>query len=242
MKTTSSLSRLLLATIFLCSFTIVQAEEEAIFAIYCPDDVYLTCEDELWDLSIYGDAYVQTYNGTQSAGNPVETWALNNCDVGHIYRTWTVEDYQWNTHTCTQVIFVSSTGGFTEADIDWPEDVELYGCDPDTDPHSFPPGQGFPTYAEPTCSNIAVGYTDQLFHFSGTCDKIVRTWTVIDWCQSGYGGKNGVTFTYLQKIKISDSNEPEFICPHDVEVASHNCMDAEVIVAPLVVDPIVTLM
>ena len=237
METTSSLSRLLLATIFLFSFTIVKAEEVAIFAIYCPDDVYVSCEDEIWDLSIYGDAYVQTYNGTASAGTPTETWALNNCDVGHIYRTWTVEDYQWNVHTCTQVIFVSSSGGFSESDINWPEDVELFGCDPDTDPHSFPPGQGFPTYAEPACSNIAVGYTDQVFHFSGTCDKIFRKWTVIDWCQSPYGSKESVQFTYLQKIKISDSSEPVYLCTQQIEVASHNCTNGEVIHPPLEVTP-----
>jgi len=237
METTTCLSRLLLAITFLCTTFILKAEEEAIFAIYCPDDVYADCEDELWDLSIYGDAYVQTYNGTQSAGDPVETWALNNCDVGHIYRTWTVEDYQWNQHTCTQVIFVSSTGGFTESDISWPADVELYGCNPDTDPHSFPPGQGYPTYPEPACSNIAVGYTDQVFHFNGTCDKIVRKWTVIDWCQNGYNGKNGMTFTYLQKIKISDTSEPVYLCPENIEVPSYNCKDAEVIQPPLVIHP-----
>ncbi len=62
----------------------------------CPPDVYVSCTDELWNLSCYGNA-TYTYNGcTYSAGNPSVQYNLNSGNAGTITRTWMVEDYNWN--------------------------------------------------------------------------------------------------------------------------------------------------
>jgi hypothetical protein len=65
-----------------------------VFHIECPPDVTVNCNDELWDLSIYGNAVVYGYNGPEPAGPPISTeYHLNSCDVGTIVRTWVAYDY-----------------------------------------------------------------------------------------------------------------------------------------------------
>ncbi len=212
-------------------------DEEVSFYIVCPADQWVTCEDEIWDLSIYGNAYYHDYSGDHDAGEPVNSWNLNSCNVGYIYRTWTVEDYNWNQHSCTQVIHVQSTGNFTGSDITWPmQDLDLEGCYPDTHPSSLPEGYGYPEYPYEACSMVAHSYSDQIFNISGQCKKLIRKWTVIDWCQyNPNSGSNYGIWTYWQVIKLSQSDVPDVVCLDDVTVSSYNCNDAYVELPDLVV-------
>lgn len=63
--------------------TSVMAEED-LFSIYCPADVTVDCQDELWDLSIYGNAYYHDYDGDHDAGVPDVNYNLSSCNVGTI--------------------------------------------------------------------------------------------------------------------------------------------------------------
>ncbi len=234
MKTTLYTSRVLLLCLFtILSFTLTSsAEADESFYIQCPSDYWLDCNDELWDLSIYGNTYYHDYNGDHDAGAPVVTHSLNMCNVGTIYRTWTVYDYNGYAHSCTQHLYVASSGHFTEANIDWPEDTELEGCNPHTHPDYLPSGSGWPTWDWLPCSMVATNYDDMWFNFSSTCKKLVRVWTVIDWCQYTTGGNYGI-WTYWQIIKVSESDPPIVECQEVVEVSSHNCYNEYVEVDPL---------
>lgn len=206
-----------------------------VFTLSCPDDVVLYCGDEIWDLTSYGKAYYTDYSGTHSAGDPSVHYYLNSCNTGHIIRTWTVEDEYWNIHTCSQTIIVYG-GFFTYTDIQWPEPIyELNGCDPDTDPKNFPPEYGPPTYNYVNCSQIGINYDDETFNFGPDCKKILRTWTVIDWCTyhpQNNPGKGKWSFT--QTIKISAVDEPVVACLPDITVSSFNCENAYVTLSDLV--------
>lgn len=246
---------LLLATLFAvqpalandeCAAAEAEAEAAMSFTLYCPNDVTVSCNDEIWDLGQYGNA--NYYYGGQwySAGSASVSYNLNSCNIGYIIRTWSVEDYNWNIHTCSQTITVTGGyGNFNESNITWPqEQVTLEGCYPSTHPSQLPPGWGYPTWygGNGGCgsNNIGVGYSDQLYIISGTCSKIVRKWQVIDWCQySPNSGGNGYTpglWTYYQFIKISKGEIPTLVCPEDVTVNSNNCVNAYVNVPPLYVD------
>ncbi len=229
-----------LCAVLLVALTLIpgRANEDESFYIVCPSDQYVTCQDEIWDLSIYGNAYYHDYDGDHDAGASSNTWALNSCNVGAVYRTWTVEDYNWVQHSCTQVIYVSSTGNFTESDITWPmQDYSIEGCNPPTDPNSLPPGYNYPTYNQEECSMVAHTYDDQWFTFSATCKKLIRQWTVIDWCQyNSNSGSNYGKWTYWQVIKVSNSEVPNLVCLDDVTVSSYNCNDALVELPDLTVD------
>lgn len=214
----------------------VEVCEDAVLSLVCPPDAYATCDDELWDLSSFGQAQYNSGSGWQTAPPPTVTYNLNMCNTGTIVRTWAVEDPYWNWHTCSQTIYVTGGyGSFDEYDIDWPEDITLTGCNPNTSPYSFPYGQDQPHWNNVECSMVGVSYTDYLYTVNASCKKILRVWTVIDWCQEGYDyyGNPLGEWTYTQKIKIINSEVPDVWCPDDIYVESHNCENAVVNVPPL---------
>lgn len=201
-------------------------EDDALWALICPDDVIASCTDELWDLSIYGNAQYHDYHGYHDAGAPSESYHMSSCNTGYIYRTWSIEDPNWNWVSCTQTITVTSGsyGSFGYNNIQWPSNTTVEGCSPDTDKSIT----GEPTWDNVQCSMIGVSHKDKLFTFNGSCSKIVREWTVMDWCQrvGTYGPYK--TWTYKQIIKIINNDPPSFTCIDDVTVSSSNCKNAYV--------------
>ncbi|MCO6462792.1 MAG: hypothetical protein J5I52_01455 [Saprospiraceae bacterium] len=203
--------------------------------MHCPPNVYVSCTDELWDLSIYGNATYSYGYYTYNCGNPVVEYHLNSCNAGYITRTWMVEDYYWNWHSCTQTIYVSSNGSGTP-DIQWPDDIELDGCDPDVNPYHLPPPNNFPTWTYSECGMLGRSYSDMEFYVNSQCRKIMRTWKIMDWCDysPSYGYK---IYTHVQILYLINRTEPVYTCPDDIVVGSNNCKNADVVAPPLEVDP-----
>lgn len=220
------------------TITVVQAKNEnntVSFTINCPPNVYVSCHDELWNLSIYGNAtYTLNYH-TYSAGTPTVQYNLNSCNAGTITRTWTVEDPYWNWVSCTQTIYVSS-GGSGGPVIDWPEDIELTGCNPNTNPYQMPGYDNFPTWQGGDCSMLGRSYSDMVFTVNSQCKKIMRTWKVLDWCNFSPSNGYGI-YTRVQIIYIINNTAPVFTCPTEITVNAFNCKDAELVAAPLIIDP-----
>jgi len=208
--------------------------DNAAFSLECPPDVTISCEDDTYNLDKYGTAYVHDYSGRRPAGKPKVVKDLNGCGKGTITRTWTVEDYNWNIHTCSQTIFVTG-GGLSEDDIIWPRDYNLEGCHPSTDPRKLPVENGYPRYTNTDCAQPMASYKDEVFEFSKSCKKVIRKWTVIDWCEyspnkrplPGY-------FTYYQIIKVSASDKPTIVCPPDsIYLATKDCDSTTVQLDPV---------
>ncbi len=246
MKTTSTLLKgwamLCILLVSLAFSTSVMAEED-LFSIYCPADVTVNCQDELWDLSIYGNAYYHDYNGNHDAGTPTVNENLSSCNVGTIVRTWTVEDPNWNLQSCSQTITVNASGGFNQNSIHWPEShIELTGCNPAYQPENLPEGYRYPTYDYADCSLIGVSHTDQIFTITPQCIKILRTYKVIDWCthtsgSSGSSPSSNGLYTFVQTIKISKSDLPEVEFADEIEFNSYNCGGRHLEIPTLYVPP-----
>ena len=200
----------------------------------CPSDVYVSCTDEIWDLSIYGNA-TYTYGGSSySAGSPTVHYYLNSCNAGYITRTWMVEDYNWKWYSCTQTIYVSSNGSGAPV-IYWPDDIELGGCNPDTNPYHLPAPNNYPTWEYTECGMLGKSYSDMEFYVNSQCKKIMRTWKILDWCD--YTPSRGYAiYSKVQIIYIIDNTPPVFTCPSEIIINATNCKNAEVTVDPLVVD------
>ncbi len=224
----TTLFRVLLVSIFLLSISNLRAEVP--FSINCPADVYVDCTEELWDLTAYGNATYTNYAGTFSAGSPVVEYFLNSCDIGVIKRTWTVEDENWNQYSCTQFIHAEPLS--TTIDITWPDtEIVAEGCDPNIDPSIT----GRPTYIGNPCAMVGVNHEDVIFNFGPQCQKVVRKWTIIDWCT--YNGDLGQGYyTYQQVIKIADNSLPTYATLDTVKVTAYNCKDAFVALNPPIVD------
>jgi hypothetical protein len=104
---------------------------------------------------------------------------LDQCLEGTITRTWTTTDNAGNTalQPCTQTINVDHVSDWA---VEFPADLTV-NC-----------GANVPDFGEPevfyeTCELIATAYDDEVFNVIGTdaCYKIVRQWTLINWCVVG---------------------------------------------------------
>ncbi len=141
----------------------------------------------------------------------------NACGVGIIKRKFLIEVGGW-TDWCYQTITVKD---FTNSyyNISWPWDYVADGCL--YGPHDIKPEQLPPPYNKPTihgygygssCALIGHAYDDLVFTFSeGACYKILREWTVIDWCkyQPNNPWSPGI-WRHTQVIKLMNSHPPSF--------------------------------
>ncbi len=196
---------------------------DPLFHIQCPPDTTVDCNAELWDLSIYGNAWIFGYGDPQPAGPPVSTeYHLNSCNVGNIIRTWVAYDYGGNPFYCSQTITV--TGGGTYADIHWPPDYTIHSCNPQTDPEDLPPPYDHPVIdgGGGSCAQLLTNHEDQVFDINPpACRKILRKWTIIDWCSYDPNSwdPQGI-WQYTQIIKIKPENPPKLWCPSDTTISA----------------------
>ena len=178
--------------------------------IECPADITVDCEEDIYNIAVTGSPLI-----IQGCGNEVVFYSdienLNHCGTGTVIRRWQVEGFpQVN---CTQIINVNAPKEFDEfRDIIWPSDWTGSCLD------SIP--MAAPILATGICESVAVSKKDDVFNFvEDVCYKILRTWTVIDWCVYEVNdpferGK----YTYVQIIKILDEEAPEIVNCDNVEL------------------------
>ena len=187
----------------------------------CPPDITINCKEDYTDLDVTGEPSYVDNCGVDSVYH-VDAVTLNQCGLGNIVRKWTVKDKQGYTNSCTQVITLEDFDPFyvnpndpldPNDDIIWPAHYETNQCYANLDPKSLPAGFDRPTFNDDPCSLVAISYKDQVFRFvDGACEKILRTWQVIDWCtyhEDAYGHKYGL-YEYTQIIKLINTVPPVF--------------------------------
>lgn len=104
--------------------------------------------------------------------------SLDQCLEGTVTRTFTGKDASNNTSVqpCTQVINVDHVSDWA---VEFPADITV-NCG------TTPPDFGEPEIFYETCELVAVNYDDEVYNVvADACYKIVRTWTVINWCVVG---------------------------------------------------------
>ena len=152
--------------------------------VNCPGPASITCDDyydnyktalELGNYSVldgFGDA---TYwDNCEAIVTTNVTVNIDNCGDGTITRSWSVTDPSENgPATCSQTIFVSHVSDF---EVEFPADMDAT-CEEGA------PGFGEPILYFETCELLATSYEDEVFtNVPDACYKIVRQWTVINWC------------------------------------------------------------
>ncbi|RLD19009.1 MAG: hypothetical protein DRI69_09365, partial [Bacteroidetes bacterium] len=156
------------------------------------------------------------------------------CGTGQIIRTFTATDPGGRSVSCQQVITIVNYHPFTEANIEWPLDLHTSDiCDIDAlDPEDLSYPYSMPILTTDQCDLATFNYSDEVFDFSGSseaCFKIIRTWTVLDWCR--FSATNGETgrWTHYQIIKVKNTVPPTFISSGaDMDLCSDDpgCGDA----------------
>ena len=189
----------------------------------CPDSVSVSCLTSIASLSDerYGSPKGNDNCGTVEISDVVFTDSLNQCGIGYVYKTWTLANDESGVirDICTQVFSFEHHDTIGYHQVYFPNDTLLQGC-------AVMAGvdvTGEPVIHEGGCGLIAVNHEDTRFTFvDDACEKIIREWTVIDWCR--YKPERGIVdgyWTRNQVIKIHNQDAPVFTSAcEDVVVCS----------------------
>ncbi len=181
--------------------------------ITAPPAAIANCYEDFTSLTRFGSATASDNCTFSVVENRVDN--LNDCGLGTITRTFTVTDAGGNKATATQVITVGNNRRFNgDTDIRWPQDVTLNNvCLANIAPDNLPTGRQRPEpFRNLDCSEILMSYEDVVFNFGedNVCIKVLRTWTVKDWCQGSSLTNDGV-WRRTQLIMINNTNAPTIL-------------------------------
>lgn len=199
----------------------VQDEIDAF--LKCPDDVFVKCTTSINDLTdeLYGWPTANDNCGTVRDLKIEYVDSLDQCGVGFVLKSWLLssDDLLLDQKVCTQRFNFEFVPSDKEHQIYFPADTILSGCAREVALQET----GEPEIIKQGCSLIAVNHKDEVFGIADdACEKILREWTVIDWCQ--YRPEIGITdgfYREVQVIKFVNSTKPQIISSCDpVEVCT----------------------
>lgn len=150
---------------------------------------------------------------------------LNSCGQGTATRIITFSNSNGQSVTDVQFITFENPDPFDEDDVTFPADITLFNiCDLNDIPVSMP------VFTEDVCDQVGIDIEDQIIDNSNgseSCVKVLRKFTLIDWCQT-----NSNTFDLIegqQVIEIFNIVAPEITSDcNDVSICSfdNDCGDA----------------
>ena len=173
-----------------------------------PSDRTASCNEDFTNLSRFGMPTV-----TDNCTFTLVIDSIDNrgdCGTGIITRRFTATDKHGNVTTRTQDINVINNRPFRSvlSDIIWPANaLNFQGCSSTPPlPEALPANQRRPVLADIPCSQVASTYEDIVFQYTEeACVKILRKWTVIDWCQRNPFIEGSGTWTHTQVIMINNT-------------------------------------
>jgi hypothetical protein len=174
-----------------------------------PADRTANCNEDFTTLTRFGAATV-TDNCTFTLMETRDD-QRNECGVGIIRRIFTATDSYGNVTTRTQNINVINNNPFREQNITWPQNVTINACTntpplPDAIPQA---NARRPNLGNVACSQVSANYEDIVFQYTEeACIKILRKWTVIDWCQRNPFIEGSGTWTRTQVIMVNNNTLP----------------------------------
>jgi len=205
----------------------VHVDDKSNPVIVCPPNKTISCTEDYTDLNLTGEATAFDGCGTVNLTHTDQV-NLTTCHEGTVVRTWTVTDNFGNSASCTQLITIVDN---TPVTVTFPLNYDLVnGCTNPTSlhPDSLPAPYNKPVIAGDDCELVGVNYDDQVFQIAPpACFKIVRTWTLIDWCAYvPNSGSNAGFFEHQQILKVFDNEAPVLTCPDDltVEISGTDCV------------------
>lgn len=178
----------------------------------CPDSVIVNCLTPLSALSDekYGSPIGNDNCGGAAISDVLYTDSLNQCRMGYVYKTWMLEEavVGEKKEVCTQVFKFVHHDSIGYHEVYFPNDTLLQGCAVNADVAIT----GEPKIHESGCGLIAVSSEDTRFSFvDDACEKIIREWTVIDWCRyKPEAQKREGYWVNSQIIKIQNPEAPSF--------------------------------
>ena len=165
-------------------------------------DIILACNDPLPGPITAFDA---CGTATVTFQDQVEDNQCNGLFQTVITRTHTAVDGSGNSTSCVQTISIERG---TLADVGYPANIEI-----DCQDSSDPVFTGIPTGT--SCFNLSYTYEDQTISICAGSNKILRAWTVSDWCAN-------TIETHTQIIKLLDTTGPAMQQLNDISVGTNS--------------------
>ncbi|MCB0704915.1 MAG: HYR domain-containing protein [Saprospiraceae bacterium] len=151
----------------------------------CPAPITINCE--VYDAQLAAALNTGNYSVLDQFGAPLffdnctvvpnyqVSLNINNCSAGTIVRTWSSTDGAGNqSSSCTQIITVAHQSNFA---VSFPPTLTVTCTDGQL------PDFGYPAIFYDECELVGVSWEDQYFYVvPDACYKIIRTWTVVNWC------------------------------------------------------------
>lgn len=203
----------------------VEVQDKLDPVISCPEDKIAQCTDNLLNLGAFGSAVAVDNCGAVISETSLSD--INSCNTGSIVRIFTATDPTGKSVSCQQTITVVNDNPFDANGIIWPEDFTTNECGaavlPD-DLSSSPIIYDYPVMTTGTCDLVAASFEDQYLPIAApACYKIIRTWTVVDWCQYDANDVNPIgVWSHNQVIKVIDTDAPVLDCPEDMVFNNFN--------------------
>lgn len=197
-----------------CGTTVIITDEIRPVITDCPVNISLDCSQD------YRDTYLTGYPTAIDECGIREIYFediadVNSCNIGTVTRTWFVVDSAGNFASCQQLIFLEDQ---TPIQVTFPADYTTTECGADLRPVVT----GEPIVMGADCESILTTYDDEIFLIGDSaCLKILRTWTVLDWCSyDPADSSSSARVVAVQLIKVEDEVAPVITnCPTDTTVA-----------------------
>ncbi|TNE61586.1 MAG: T9SS type A sorting domain-containing protein [Bacteroidetes bacterium] len=223
----------------------VHVEDKLAPQLTC-ENVFITCAitdyspEYLFDVLGIDAAYpIIDENCGSYTSSHIDTWTDVDCNgsfngqsdiSAYVKRVWTAVDQSGNQSSCTQYIYFQRRH---VGDVLFPADVTVSCENPDTDPSNTGApyisdfGFDFPLYPQNSYCEMNVVYADQMLPICDGSYKILRTWTVYDWCLPTTPNPPSTNPKYyIQLIKVMDNQGPVVDCPEDMTIGT-NPFDCE---------------
>ena len=132
---------------------------------------------------------------------------IDDCGEGYREKRWTIVDQCGNETFCHQRVYVKHRSDF---EVIFPPDMTFYcgdvGALSDLDDEAITEITGLPEVSDDECEQIGISYQDELFEIiDEACFKILRTWTIIDWCVFNPDKNRRRKDIYVSSLTASES-------------------------------------
>ncbi|HAW05227.1 MAG TPA: hypothetical protein DCW83_11105 [Saprospirales bacterium] len=218
----------------------MRVEGRSASSIVCPPDVTLNCDMDYTDENMIGSASLYNICETETISVSF-TPQLNACGEGFVIATYSIEGSS-PTNSCSQRITMENQDdAFDPSGIRFPRNLPTsptgqISC---TDDITY----DAPTWTAGPCDFI--GYTEEVDTFfiengsggNNACFRILRRFTVIDWCV--YDETNGEEGLYIgsQTIKITDNEAPLLMdCEPSIYDVDADCVRASTVLTNMAED------